>query len=104
MPDILWGTVQALLPRPSSRARISDRQVVDGLLLLARTGAAATALPHGFGSAATLRRRLRSWQEAGVFERLAAVVGEAHPGLRWERLPGLLTRRSMAAELSRCSA
>jgi transposase len=104
MPDTLWGAVQALLPRPSRRARISDRHVMDGLLLLARTGAAATALPHDFGSAATLRRRQRSWQEAGVFARLAAVVGEAQPGLRWERLAGLLTRRSMAPVLSRVSA
>jgi transposase len=97
IPDSLWNTLALLLPAPSGRQRIFDRQVMDGLFLLLRTGAAPAALPPAFGSVGTLRRRLRAWQDAGVFERLPAVASGAYPRLRWDRLPVLLARSTAPA-------
>jgi transposase len=96
IPDALWSRLQGLLPPPSPRARIADRQIMDGLFFLLRTRLVPSALPMGLGSPSTVRRRLRAWQEACVFERLAAVACDTHPHLHWERLPELVARMGMA--------
>src|SRR2546423_10586376 len=70
--------IQLLLPRQARRYRhpgrrqIDDRKVLNGILFVLTTGIAWQRPPRelGFGSGMTCWRRLRDWQQAGVWQRL----------------------------------
>jgi len=72
--DELCSIVQSLLsaepPKPKGgRPRLSDRAVLTGILFVLRSGIPWEMLPQemGCGSGVTCWRRLRDWQEAGVW-------------------------------------
>src|SRR2546426_1368082 len=94
--DGLWERLEPLLPSRQRRFRypgrrpLDDRQVLQGILFVLHTGIGWEHLPQelGFGCGMTAWRRLRSWQQAGVWERLHAVLlAELHAAeqLEWER-------------------
>jgi transposase len=76
--DQLWELIQPLLPRPTrryrnpGRRRLDDRKVLGGILFVLSTGIGWQRLPQelGFGSGMTCWRRLRDWQQAGVWQQL----------------------------------
>src|SRR5829696_9058051 len=75
--DELWAVVAPLLPaeppKPKGgRPRVSDRAALTGIIFVLRTGIPWEMLPHelGCGSWVTGWRRLRDWQEPGVWERV----------------------------------
>ncbi len=76
--DELWELIAPLLPRcprryrHPGRRRLDDRQVLNGILFVLTTGIAWQRLPQelGFGSGMTCWRRLRDWQQAGVWQQL----------------------------------
>jgi transposase len=93
--DELWAMVQPLLPLERSkpkggRPRIADRAALAGILFVLRTGCPWEWLPQelGCGSGVTCWRRLRDWQQAGVWHRLHTVLLErleAAERLDWSR-------------------
>lgn len=78
VPDELWEVVEPLIPkverrhRYPGRKRVPDRQVLAGILFVLKTGIPWEALPQemGCGSGVTCWRRLRDWQEQGVWQGL----------------------------------
>lgn len=80
--DVLWERVEPLLPRRERRFRhpgrkpLPDRQVLCGILFVLHTGIQWEYLPKelGFGSGMTCWRRLRDWNEAGVWQQLHEVL------------------------------
>jgi transposase len=93
--DELWETVEPLLPpdppKPKGgRPRIDDRAALSGIVFVLKSGIPWEMLPKemGCGSGSTCWRRLRDWQEAGVWEELHRVLlnrlGEADR-IDWER-------------------
>ena len=75
--DALWEVVAPLLPpdRPKpkgGRPRVPDRATLAGIVFVLKTGIQWQELPveMGCGSGSTCWRRLRDWQEAGVWDRL----------------------------------
>lgn len=80
--DELWELVEPLLPKRERRARypgrkrLPDRQALSGILFVLHTGIAWMHLPQelGFGSGYTCWRRLEEWQQAGVWDRLHALL------------------------------
>ena len=75
--DELWALVAPLLPpepaKPKGgRPRISDRAALTGIIFVLKSGIPWEMLPQelGCGSGVTCWRRLRDWQEAGVWDRL----------------------------------
>jgi transposase len=77
--DELWALVEALIPpRPravngrTGRPRVDDRAALEGILFVLETGVPWKKLPVelGFGSGVTCWRRLRAWQDAGVWDEL----------------------------------
>ena len=93
MSDELWELVEPLLPpeppKPKGgRPRVPDRQALSGILFVLKTGIPWEDLPKEMncGSGMTCWRRLRDWQEQGVWERihLASLEGlQAAEGIDW---------------------
>jgi transposase len=68
------------------RPRADDRRVLEGILWVLRSGARWRDVPREYGSPTTCWRRLRQWEEAGVWEALWRVVLstlEAEEKLDW---------------------
>jgi transposase len=81
--DALWELVEPLLPKPrkarrgrTGRPRVPDRAALAGIVFVLKTGISPNALPAelGFGSGVTCWRRLREWQDAGVWQELHRVM------------------------------
>src|SRR5688572_33028637 len=75
--DALWERIAPLLPpeplKPKGgRPRVPDRACLAGIIFVLRSGIPWELLPQelGCGSGMTCWRRLRDWQEAGVWDRL----------------------------------
>jgi transposase len=81
--DELWGLIEPLLPplkprrqRYPGRLPVSNRAALTGILFVLKTGIRWNDLPMemGCGSGVSCWRRLRDWQEAGVWSRLHALL------------------------------
>jgi len=81
--DELWALIEPLLPPPKARRHrypgrlpVSDRAALTGILFVLKTGIRWRDLPMemGCGSGVSCWRRLRDWQEAGVWSRLHVVL------------------------------
>ena len=79
--DKLWAILEPLLPpvppRPKGgRPRIPDRAALTGILFVLKTGIQWEWLPQemGCGAGMTCWRRLRDWQQAGVWQRLQTKI------------------------------
>jgi len=93
--DELWEIVEPLLPEEppkpkGGRPRVDDRATLSGIIFVLRSGIPWEMLPEemGCGSGSTCWRRLRDWQEAGMWKELHRVLldrlGEAEV-IDWER-------------------
>jgi hypothetical protein len=70
--DEQWELIAPLLPKHKRRGRprAEDRRTLNGILWVLRSGARWKDLPPKYGSRSTCDRRLRQWQEQGVWERI----------------------------------
>jgi transposase len=93
--DELWEVIEPLLPEEppkpkGGRPRIDDRAALTGILFVLKSGIPWEMLPQemGCGSGMTCWRRLKEWQEAGVWEelhrKLLDRLGKADR-IEWER-------------------
>jgi len=72
LTDAQWEKIHPLLPKRPKRRRggrppSSDRKVLEGILWILRSGARWQDLPEEFPSPTTCWRRLRDWEEQGVW-------------------------------------
>jgi putative transposase len=96
MPDWLWQRIEPLLPeRPvhplgCHNPRVPDRDAMDAILLVLRTGMQWNALnATGICSSSSAHRRFQEWREAGVFGELwrqALFAYDERVGIEWEWL------------------
>lgn len=77
LSDEKWQHIEHLFRPPSARPRggrrrVGYRRVRTGIRFVLKTGIPSDALPHelGCGSGMTCWRRLRDWQQDGVWQRL----------------------------------
>ena len=112
IPDRVWAQMEPLLPEPPAhplgchRPRIPDRDAMNAILLVLRTGMQWNALDAtGICSCSSAYRRFREWAEAGVFLefwRQGLFAYDAKHGIEWEWLAmdGALGKAPLGGELT----
>ena len=97
LPDDLWNRIEPLLPPPKprrfrfpGRKPIENRKALTGILFVLKTGIPWEDLPRelGCGRGMTCWRRLRDWQEAGVWQAVHEnLLAEPHAAdqIDWSR-------------------
>src|SRR5213592_3209545 len=85
LTDEQWTIVEPLIPKPKVRADgrgrpwRDDRQVLNGILWILRTGAHWRDVPNRYPSPATCHRRHQDWSHSGVFNRILTALAERGP-------------------------
>jgi transposase len=67
-----WNLISPYLPAPAptGRPRADDRRTINGIRYVLITGCKWADMPRVYGSAVTAWRRLKSWEERGVWSRI----------------------------------
>ena len=112
-PDELWERLEPLIPVHvnthrfgGGRPRTPDRQCMDGIFFVLRTGCQWKALDEtGICSGSTAHTRFQHWVQSGVFLELwkaGLQEYDAGQGLDWEWLSmdGAMTKAPLAGEKS----
>ena len=79
LSDAQWAAIREGLPGKAAdpgRTAADNRLFVNAVLYVAKTGIPWPDLPERFGKHNTVWKRFDRWCEAGVWERLARVLGE----------------------------
>ena len=81
LSDELWQIIDPILPEPKpcpkgGRPPVSNRDALTGILFVLKTGLPWEYLPQemGCGSGMTCWRRLRDWQQAGIWDKIHTVL------------------------------
>ena len=103
--DELWEKIEPLLPKHKNshrfgggRPRVPDRQAMDGIFFVLRTGCQWNALNEtGICSSSTAHLRFQQWTVAGVFQRLWAMGLKDYDELQgidwsWQSMDGAMTK------------
>ena len=113
VPDELWEQIEPLLPPPPPhplgchRHRIPDRDAMNGILFVLRTGCQWEALDGtGICKHSAAHRRFQEWVQAGVFEQLwiyGLLCYEELKGLDWSwtSLDGAMTKAPLGGKKNR---
>jgi len=74
IPDALWEQVKPLLlpelPGPNDGQQMDDRQAMDAILYVLRTGCKWSGIPRDLGAGSIVHKRFQEWREAGLFQRM----------------------------------
>ena len=111
--DELWAKIRPLLPVHvnthrfgGGRPRADDRQCLDGILFVLRTGCQWNALnATSICPSSTAHDRFQEWVEAGVFHRLWAAGLLEYDKLKgidwsWQSMDGAMTKAPLGGEKS----
>ena len=88
LDDAVWAAIDAQLPpaKPRrflhpGRKPVADREALSGILFVLQNGIQWNELPieMGFGSGVSCWRRLRDWQQSGVWERIQGILQSTLP-------------------------
>jgi transposase len=90
--DELWEIIQAVLeeldpPAKTGRPRTGQRQALNGIIYVMRTGGQWNQLPQEFGDDSSVHRTLQRWVAKGVFGRIWAILiqnCDELGGVNWE--------------------
>ena len=80
LSDDEWERIAPLLPGKSSDCGVTakdNRQFVNGVLWIARSGAPWRDLPERYGLWNSVYQRFNRWTKAGVWERVFTVLQDA---------------------------
>jgi len=110
MADEMWEKIKVWIPPPEAkpkggRPRNDDRQMMNAIYYVARTGVQWKALPRCLGAASRVHDRLTEWRRAGVFlniwkaglEEFEALVGI---DWEWQMMDGAITKAPLGGEAS----
>jgi len=81
LTDFEWGIIEPVLPKGRrGRQPQNNRQVMNGIFWVLRTGAPWRDLPERYGPYTTVYNRFNRWRRAGIWDRLMVAVTKAHEG------------------------
>ena len=89
LTDEQWSIIQPLLPKPvkqtkRGRPRRDDREVLEGILWVLRTGAQWYALPQGeYPPKSTCHERFQEWNEQAAFPQILLALYEQLEDQAW---------------------
>ena len=111
IPDALWAEIEPLLPpdkpKPKGgRPRMDNRQAMNSIFYLLRTGCQWKALPRGLGASSTVHDRFQEWQVADVFHHMWEVGLAKYDDLKgldweWQSMDGVMTKAPLGGEKNR---
>ena len=95
MPDGLWARIEQVLPREKrkgsvGRPALPNRQVVNGILFVLRSGCQWKGLKkEWYGAISSLHERFQTWNEAGLWKKIYRVMvkyyhKKRHNQWRWQ--------------------
>ena len=80
LTDEEWERIKGYFPKREAgqlgRPRNDDRQILNGILWIVRSGAAWRDLPERYGAWSTVYSRFAQWQDEGIFEKILIDLGE----------------------------
>jgi len=82
LKDEQWEVIKRLIPKPvirpdgRGRPRVKDREILNGILWIMRTGASWRDLPDRYPPYQTCHRRFQEWVRAGVFEQMLRALAK----------------------------
>lgn len=90
--DELWNIIQNILseldpPAATGRPRTGQREALNGIIYVMRSGCQWNQLPEQFGDDSSVHRTMQRWVAKGVLQRLWAVLVENCEelgGVDWE--------------------
>jgi putative transposase len=90
--DELWEIIRSILkeldpPSATGRPRTGQREALDGIIYVMRTGGQWNQLPRKFGDDSSVHRTMQRWIARGVFHRIWAILIENCDelgGVNWE--------------------
>jgi transposase len=76
LTDEQWEFIRPLIPPPAKegRPRADDRRTVNAIMYVLATGCRWMDLPEKYGDEVTAWRRLRRWEEQGVWVNLLDAI------------------------------
>ena len=117
LSDELWAKMERVLPVHvnthrfgGGRPRVPDRQCMEGIYFVLRTGCQWKALDEtSICSGSTAHARFQEWVQAGVFLKFweaGLLEYDQLKGLDWEwlSLDGCLTKAPLGGEKKRCQS
>jgi putative transposase len=92
VPDELWAIIQLILAAldplaKTGRPRTGQREALNGILYILRSGSQWNQLPRYFGDDSSVHRTMQRWLAKGVFQRIWAVLIESCQelgGVNWQ--------------------
>jgi transposase len=81
LTDSEWSVVEPLLPmhRRGPKPK-NNRQVLNGMFYILRTGCPWRDLPERYGPYTTVYNRFNRWRKAGIWDRMMDAIVKAHDG------------------------
>ena len=81
LTDFEWSVIEPLLPmdRRGPKPK-NNRQIINGMFYILRTGCPWRDLPERYGPYTTVYNRFNRWRKAGIWDRLMDAIVKAHDG------------------------
>ena len=88
--DDQWEVIRPLIPAQGTigQPRADDRQVLNGILFVLKSGCHGKDMPRHFSHPSTCWRRLKRWEEQGVWDNIFLALLTTLDGqgrLEWDR-------------------
>ena len=81
LTDCEWSVIEPLLPmdRRGPKPK-NNRQILNGMFYILRTGCPWRDLPERYGPYTTVYNRFNRWRKAGIWDRMMDAIVKAHDG------------------------